>query len=171
MRRRTLTDHDRVTWASYVQHVAPLSGVAVPPPPEAHPAPTGSVPGPAPLAPKPRRPLAPIEVGAAPGGVDRATWTRFRAGKLPAARTLDLHGRTAQRAHADLHAFLGQAVADRVRCVEVITGRGSGESGGVIRREFPLWLNGSALRPLILAASHPHPANPGSVRLLLRRVR
>ena len=26
-----------------------------------------------------------------------------------------------------------------------------------------------ALRPLVLAASHPHPANPGSVRLLLRR--
>ena len=27
------------------------------------------------------------------------------------------------------------------------------------------------LRPLVLAASHPHPANPGSVRLLLRRTR
>ena len=26
------------------------------------------------------------------------------------------------------------------------------------------------IRPLILAASHPHAANPGSVRLLLRRV-
>ena len=58
-----------------------------------------------------------------------------------------------------------------MRCVEVITGRGSGEAGGVIRREFPLWLNEAALRPLVLAASHPHPANQGAVRLLLRRIR
>jgi DNA-nicking Smr family endonuclease len=39
----------------------------------------------------------------------------------------------------------------------------------VLRRELPLWLNLPALRPLVLAASHPHPANPGSVKLLLRR--
>ena len=171
MRRRILTDRDRAAWASYVQHVAPLAGAAVPPAAEPD---TPSAPPPSPpalLPPKSRHSLAPLEVGAAPGGVDRATWTRFRAGKLPPSRTLDLHGRTAQRAHADLHAFIGAALADRVRCVEVITGRGSGESGGVIRREFPLWLNGAPLRPHILAASHPHPANPGSVRLLLRRVR
>lgn len=117
------------------------------------------------------RSLAPLEVGAAPGGIDRSTWSRFRTGKLAPSRALDLHGRTARRAHAELHAFLGQAVADGARCVEIITGRGSGENGGVIRREFPLWLNDPAVRPLILAASHPHPANPGSVRLLLRRVR
>ncbi|HYZ62642.1 MAG TPA: Smr/MutS family protein, partial [Acetobacteraceae bacterium] len=120
---------------------------------------------------RPQRTLRPIEVGTAPGGVDKATWTRFRAGKLAPARTLDLHGHTAQLAHAELHTFLHQAAADRLRCVEIITGRGSGERGGVIRREFPLWLNGPALRPLILAASHPHAANPGSVRLLLRRKR
>ena len=43
----------------------------------------------------------------------------------------------------------------------MITGRGSGETGGVIRRELPLWLNLPALRPLVLAAAHPHAANPG----------
>jgi DNA-nicking Smr family endonuclease len=181
MRRRNLTDHDRAAWATYARHVAPLAGIApagpaVPPADLAEPpVPERDIPPPPPApaipAPKPRRALAPIEVGAAPGGVDRATWTRFRAGKLAPSRTLDLHGRTAHRAHADLHAFVAGAIADRVRCVEIITGRGSGESGGVIRREFPLWLNDGALRPLILAASHPHPANPGSVRLLLRRVR
>jgi DNA-nicking Smr family endonuclease len=41
----------------------------------------------------------------------------------------------------------------------------------VLKRELPHWLNEPALRPLVLAASHPHPANPGSVRLLLRRIR
>jgi DNA-nicking Smr family endonuclease len=41
----------------------------------------------------------------------------------------------------------------------------------VLRRELPLWLNLPEIRPLVLAASHPHAANPGSVRLLLRRPR
>ncbi len=123
------------------------------------------------MTPRTRPSPAPLEVGAPPGGVDRATWNRFRTGKLAAARTLDLHGRTLQRAHAELHAFLAHAAAERLRCVEIITGRGSGESGGAIRREFPLWINSPALRPMVLAASHPHPANPGSVRLLLRRAR
>jgi DNA-nicking Smr family endonuclease len=103
--------------------------------------------------------------------LDKATWTKFRTGRMEAVRTLDLHGRTAQRAHHALHAFLLAAHADGVRCVEVITGRGSGEQGGVLKRELPHWLNEPALRPLVLAATHPHPANPGSVRLLLRRVR
>jgi DNA-nicking Smr family endonuclease len=70
-----------------------------------------------------------------------------------------------------LLAFLQAAHADEVRCVEVITGRGSGEGGGVLRRELPMWLNSPSLRPLVLAATHPHPANAGAVRLLLRRPR
>ena len=41
----------------------------------------------------------------------------------------------------------------------------------MIRRELPLWLNLAELRPLVLAAAHPHAANTGSVRLLLRRIR
>jgi DNA-nicking Smr family endonuclease len=166
--RRALTDADRRAWQSYIQQVAKLPGTAAEPASMVEP--PSAAPGPAqPKRPKPAP--APLEVGTAPGGIDRATWSRFRAGKLAPTRTLDLHGRTLQHAHAELNAFLARAVAERLRCVEVITGRGSAEGGGAIRREFPLWLNSPALRPLILAASHPHPANPGSVRLLLRRAR
>lgn len=111
-----------------------------------------------------------IVIGIQPPGVDNGTWNRLRGGKLPAVRTLDLHGKTAERAHHALEHFLRAAQADHIRCVEVITGRGSAE-GGVIRRELPMWLNLPRLRPLILAGCHPHPANPGSVRLLLRRSR
>ena len=78
---------------------------------------------------------------------------------------------TAQAAYHALGSFLRNAHADRLRCVEVITGKGGGEQGGVLRREFPLWLNLPDIRPMVLAASHPHAANPGSVRLLLRRPR
>ena len=168
-RRRALTEHDRAVWAHYVREVSPLAGVVVPEPPaEAAPGPVSVAPPPAAAAPIVQR-LGPLVVGTHPPGVDKATWGRFRTGKLAASRTLDLHGRTAQRAFAALHGFLGSAMLDQVRCVEVITGRGAGEAGGVLRREFPLWLNRPDLRPLVLAAAHPHPANPGSVRLLLRR--
>lgn len=172
MTRRLLSEHDRSAWALYAQRVRPLPGVAAPPTPEPDGVPVLSTRPTGPELARPQRPrLPPLEVGAAPGGVDRSTWTKFRTGKLPPARTLDLHGHTAQRAHAELHAFLGQAMAQGLRCVEVITGRGRGEASGVIRREFALWLNGPLLRPIILAAAHPHLANPGSVRLLLRRKR
>lgn len=174
-----LTESDRVEWARFASQVSPLPGVAVPVVPET---PAAAVPGKgadagvavviaAPLAKSVARGAPPLVVGDSPGGVDRSTWARFRGGKLPAVRTLDLHGRTVQRAHGALEQFLHQAVADGVRCVEVITGRGSGEAGGVIRREFPLWLNQAPLRGLILGAAHPHALNPGSVRLLLRRSR
>jgi DNA-nicking Smr family endonuclease len=176
-RARSLTEADRATWASYAQLVARLPGVVrpeAPPVPAPSPAAAGStvVAVPHGKLPKPTiQKAVPLVVGDSPGGVDRATWTRFRTGKLAASRTLDLHGRTAQRAHAALDQFLFGCVAEGIRCVEVITGRGSGEAGGVIRREFPFWLNQPHLRPLILAAAHPHALNPGSVRLLLRRAR
>jgi DNA-nicking Smr family endonuclease len=174
-RRRTLSEADRAIWAGYVQNVAPLDGVARPDAPPAPPLPepgNAAIPGlpAAPPVPTVQR-MGPLIVGLQPPGVDNATWSRFRTGKLPAGRTLDLHGRTAQRAFFALQSFLGNAHADRLRVVEVITGRGSGEGGGVIRREFPLWLNLHELRPMVLAAAHPHAANQGSVRLLLRRPR
>ncbi len=170
-KRRVLSEHDREVWAVYAQHIRPLDGVAVP---EPKPAPEPAAPPMAMPSARPRPKVqapGPLTVGSSPGGVDRATWERFRTGNLPPVRTLDLHGRTAARAFTALQGFLSEAYADQLRCVEVITGRGSGEQGGVIRREFPLWLNLPELRPLVLAAAHPHAANPGSVRLLLRRVR
>lgn len=170
-RSRAVSEAERRDWAAYARTVRPLPGqpalaFAEPPAPTplSHPA----------HPPVPRSAGAPppsLAIGNQPGGLDNASWNRFRGGRLAPQRTLDLHGRTAQRAFHALHAFLHAAQADRVRCVEVITGRGQGEGGGILRRELPMWLNLPALRPLVLAASHPHPANPGSVRLLLRRPR
>ncbi|HUB13334.1 MAG TPA: Smr/MutS family protein [Acetobacteraceae bacterium] len=159
-------------WQSYVGQVAPLPGRPSPAlplaPPETALPPRPRLPPVGPAAAAPPQPLA---VGESPGGVDAATWQRFRGGKLPAARKLDLHGLTAQRAFNALVAFVRTAHADRLRCVEVVTGRGSGEETGVLRRELPLWLNLPDIRPLVLGAAHPHAANPGAVRLLLRRMR
>ena len=177
VRRRVLTEKDRAEWANYARAIAPLRGTtavepaslaATPPVPE-----PPAVPRPAIPVPHARvtRSTPAVAIGAHPGGIDTSSWQRFHGGKLAAARRLDLHGQTTQRAYLSLMSFLRTAHADRVRCVEVITGRGSGENGGAIRREFPLWLNLPDIRPMVLAASHPHAANQGSVRLLLRRVR
>ena len=172
-RHRALTDHDRAAWASYATLVARMPGVQplapAPTPPTQPTQPQTTLDLPPPRVPGHR--TAPLAIGDSPGGIDRATWTRFRSGKLPASRTLDLHGQTATRAHAALNHFIHTAIAEGTRCVEVITGRGSGETGGVIRREFPHWLNAPTLRAHILGAAHPHALNPGSVRLLLKRPR
>ncbi len=172
-RIKRLSEQDRSDWAHYARLISLLPGRDLP---ELPPAPESATPvvapqvQPPPLPVRHASPLAiPVAVGLQPGGLDNATWNRFRSGKLAPQRTLDLHGRTAQRAYHALHAFLAHAHAEHVRCVEVITGRGSGEGGGVIKREFPMWLNLPGLRPMVLAASHPHAANTGSVRLLLRK--
>jgi DNA-nicking Smr family endonuclease len=167
-RKNRLTEAERALWASYASRIRRLPGRA----------PLAAVPPQTTIAPQPRsRPQAnprttsaatppPLAVGTQPGGLDTASWQRLRTGKLPAVRTLDLHGYTAQRAFHALAGFLRSAHAEGQRCVEVVTGQ-----GGVLRRELPLWLNLPEFRTLILAAAHPHAANPGSVRLLLRRRR
>jgi DNA-nicking Smr family endonuclease len=86
---------------------------------------------------------------------------------------------TAHHAFAALRAFLRAAQSERLRCVEIVTGRGSLDGMGVLRRELPMWLNLPDIRPMVLAAAHPrassalhaHISNPGSVRLLLKRPR
>ncbi|MDR3524955.1 MAG: Smr/MutS family protein [Acetobacteraceae bacterium] len=175
-RPRGLTEKERQDWALFARLIRPLAGKSLPVVAEA---PVQAAPPPAvepihvhikPSKPEPIRPVA-LHVGVHPGGLDNSSWNKFRSGKLPSMRTIDLHGRTVQRAYHALHQFLIDAHADHVRCVEVITGRGAGENGGAIRRELPIWLNLPSLRPLVLAATHPHPSNPGSVRLLLRRPR
>lgn len=178
-RARKLSEADQADWAAYTSRITPLKGRASPPLPPQEPAGKPLTPA-AILPPRPKPAVVeraarerprPVGVGNQPGGIDTGTWERFRTGKLPSVRTLDLHGQTAQRAFYQLLAFIRAAHSDRVRCVEIVTGRGSGENGGVIRRELPMWLNLPELRPLVLAAAHPHAANPGSVRVLLRRVR
>ena len=183
-RTRRLTDADQAIWENYALQLSPLRGRVARKPVE--PIPPKPAPPKLPLVValpaterqgvsaqvvKTRMKAAPLAVGTAPGGLDKATWHRFQSGKLVTARTLDLHGMTAQRAFHALTSFLRSAHAEQVRCVEVVTGRGSGETGGVIRREFPHWLNLPELRPLILGAAHPHALNQGSVRLILRRIR
>lgn len=173
-RQRGLSEADRALWRAYAAEVIPLPGRALPPepaPPPAPPAPVAKVPVAA--VPTPARRWAPpdIAVNTPPSGLDDRRWRDLRRGRIAPERTIDLHGRRAQDAHAAVHAFLADAYADGLRCVAVITGRGSTTEGGVLRRELPHWLNAPDLRRIILGAAHPHRANTGSVHVLLRRRR
>lgn len=169
-RHHALTEADRADWAFLTRQITPMRGEPTRATPvESSPQPV--TPRAHPVMMPPRVFAGPVRVGLEPGGLDRASWNRFRSGKMTATRRLDLHGMTAQHAFHALRAFLRSAHAEHLRCVEVITGRGATEGTGRLRRELPMWLNLPDLRPLILAAVHPHPANPGSVRILLRRTR
>ena len=171
MPHRPLTEADRTAWSDYARHVVAFPARATPAPIPDPLLPSRLTQTPPAGIPKLKitAPLPSLATGERPAGIDDATWTRLRTGKLRSERTLDLHGQTAQRAFHSLNAFLHQAQSHRLRCVEIITGRGTGESGGILRRELPLWLNLPALRPHILALTHPHAANAGSIRVLLRR--
>lgn len=171
-RPRPLTEHDRLTWQEFARHVRRLPGRTLPDAPAPAPAAKPAAPPPLPrVTAAPRHTPSTLITGLHPPGLDRASWQRFQGGRMVPSRTLDLHGKTAQAAFHALERFLHSAHAEHLRCVEVITGRGSGEQGGVIRRELPMWLNLPSLRPLVLATCHPHPSNAGSTRLLLRRIK
>ena len=176
-RGRGLSEADLALWAAFVETIRPLRGRAPPllretPPVMPSPGPPApAAPAPIIAEPLPRRPppLSLLAIGVAPPGLDGATWERLRSGRLKPARVFDLHGLTLAEAHRVLLDAVAAARAEQWRCIEIITGRGSGAEGGAIRRELPHWLNLPTLRPLVLAAAHPHPANPGATRLLLRK--
>ncbi|MGE4480384.1 Smr/MutS family protein [Acidocella sp.] len=168
-RRQSLSPEDLELWAAYGRTLTRLM-----PGKSKLPAPAGPVipaaPPPVMEAPTPpvrhKGPPAPLGVNAAPAGVDKSTWGKFRAQKIRAEARLDLHGRTAAKAHRDVMRFVEMAHAAGLRCVEIITG-----NGDILARELPHWLNTPTLRPLILGLAHPHARNSGSVRVLLRRRR
>jgi DNA-nicking Smr family endonuclease len=169
-RRRGLSEEDLRVWAAYSRTLSRLmpgrTALILPPEP---PRPASPDPAPAPpVAAKPSLALPPPELGIdrAPAGLDKASWKNFYAGKIRVEARLDLHGHTAARAHHKVQSFLEQAHGTGMRCVEIITGKGE-----ILARELPHWLNAPALRPFILALAHPHAANTGSVRILLRRRR
>ncbi|GAP23894.1 SMR/MUTS family protein [Gluconobacter frateurii NBRC 101659] len=112
-----------------------------------------------------------LRIGVRAPGLDDTSWKRLSRGNLKVDAKLDLHGYIVQDAFDRLIEFMHRAKARNWRCVEVVTGLGSGATSGLIRRELPLWLQRADIRPMVLAVVHPHAANHGSVRILLRTKR
>lgn len=112
-----------------------------------------------------------LAIGERSPGLDNTQWRRLSRGEMRVEARLDLHGYIVQDAFEALLHFMHRARGMRWRCVEIVTGLGSGARGGTIRRELPLWLQRSDVRPMILAVVHSHNSNRGAVRILLKRRR
>ncbi|HTJ90971.1 MAG TPA: Smr/MutS family protein [Acidocella sp.] len=164
-----LSEADIKLWAAYSQTLTRLmpgrTRLALPPETPAQGA-LGEDPAPKVKPPKPLAFSSPIGTAITPSGLDKATWKKFVTGRIRATERLDLHGHTAARAHRAVILFVERAYAEQERCIEIITGNGE-----ILAHELPHWLNAPRLRPMILAVAHPHAANTGALRVLLRRIR
>lgn len=182
MARRPISDEERALWELIAKTATPLrrrrKAEPKPLPPPETPAPklakakTKAPPPqpPAPVAPPPARPHELTHGHAV--GIDKRQAERFRRGKTPIEGKIDLHGRTQQEAHDDLHHFLARAHAAGKRMVLVITGKGiTGAKTGVLRENVPRWLNEPGLRRHVLAFDYAEPQHggQGALYVLLKR--
>lgn len=122
---------------------------------------------------EPPAPPAPNLTPGALADVDKRTAERLKRGKLPIEGRLDLHGHRQEEARGELAEFLADAQAAGKRCVLVITGKGPGREGGVLRQNLPQWLNHPANRARVVAfaPAQPKDGGHGAYYLLLRRRR
>jgi DNA-nicking Smr family endonuclease len=133
-------------------------------------------PGPPHKAAPPSAPVPPSAPDLAPGAladVDKRTAERLRRGMLAIEGLLDLHRMTQDEAEQAVRAFLVESQAAGRRCVLIVTGKGAGPEGGVLRRELPRWLNLPANRARLVAfaPAQPQHGGHGAVYLLLKRRR
>ena len=95
---------------------------------------------------------------------------------------LDLHGLSVQEAFHQFMVFIDEAQQRGDRCIEIITGLGTGEEGGILRRELPHWLERVDIRHSVLEVVYAYNfykgyrkgennkrLNKGAIRILLRQ--
>lgn len=172
---------DKDLWRHVAGQAKPLSGrkplhrEALGKAPDEAPAPgqRAKQPGPPRKAPPPAPPPAPDLAPGALADVDKRTAERLRRGKLAIEGHLDLHGMTQDEAERAVRAFLAESQTAGRRCVLIVTGKGAGREGGVLRRELPRWLNlpGNRARIVAFAPAQPQHGGHGAVYLLLKRRR
>lgn len=126
-------------------------------------------------------PSAPLETPA-----NRQWARRLAKGDMPIDARLDLHGLTQAEAHGRLMRFLQIAVAQKLRVLLVITGkggkrgtRGGSDQGGaghhdapgVLRRSLRGWIKGSAVSGQVMSvhAAHHRHGGSGAWYVVLRR--
>ncbi len=93
----------------------------------------------------------------------------IKRGKLAAEAELDLHGLRLHEAELAVEKFLLHAIAEGVRAVRIITGKGQ-----VLRDALPRWLEDAPrIHPHILSLQHARPQEGGSgaFMVLLKKAR
>jgi DNA-nicking Smr family endonuclease len=175
-RKRSLSDEERVLWRTVTRSIAPLKGrkgeaEKADPPVKAEAAKLAPTPFVLPPSlPSPRRaglppPLAPI---------DRRTVRKLARGTTEIDGRIDLHGLTQAEARAVLARFLRQAQARDAKLVLVITGKGARAASdphgerGVLKRQVPMWLESTELRPLVVGFESAGTGHGGQGALYVR---
>ena len=105
-------------------------------------------------------------------GIDSSLARKFKRGKVPIEKTLDMHGLKQKEAEKSLSDFVNFSFNSNLRCVLVITGKGSGlEGGGVLKKMTPLWLNSPLNREKILSFTEAKQSDGGggALYVLLRK--
>jgi DNA-nicking Smr family endonuclease len=90
---------------------------------------------------------------------DRSPEKRIRRGRVDVAGRLDLHGMTQIEARAALAGFVAHHRADGARSVLVVTGKGRGDAGGVLKMALPGFLAG--LREHVSGYAQAHQKHGG----------
>ncbi len=172
-------EDDKDLWRRVTEDTKPLPGRR-PPPREDGPKPETPgltrKPRAAPAMPRPAEPPAPRRPELAAGAladVDKRTADRLKRGKLEIEGRLDLHGMTEEAARRAVGGFLADSQDAGKRCVLIITGKGPGPEGGVLRQALPQWLNlpNNRARLVAFAPAQPRHGGHGAVYLLLKRRR
>ena len=108
-------------------------------------------------------------------GLDRRTSENLRRGKIKIEGVLDLHGYDYYDAKNLVEQFIEDSYFSNKKCVLVITGKGDrgsfGESLGILKKSFPIWINEESLQNMVLSFSVARPKDGGSgaFYVLLRR--
>jgi len=104
-------------------------------------------------------------------GVSRERLKRLAAGRPPVGRSFDLHGMTRDQALAELEQGFARAIADGVRVLCIIHGRGLHSQGRPILKDAVYhWFRQGAYAHSVLAVM-PQPGSGGGACLLLLRRR
>ncbi len=106
-------------------------------------------------------------------GIDKRTHERFTKGEMAIDARLDLHGMTQDAAHAALLRFVERSAAAGLRCLLIVTGKGTRDGTGVLKAQVPRWLNEAGTRPYLLAIhrARPQHGGDGALYVLLKRKR
>jgi DNA-nicking Smr family endonuclease len=108
-------------------------------------------------------------------GVQLQAVRSLTQGHIPTDARLDLHGYTQTEAELAFTKFIKQSAYEGMKCVLVITGRGSRSASGqgVLRGALPSWVNEPQNRPFILYYNYAksYHGGEGAFYFLLRTKR
>jgi DNA-nicking Smr family endonuclease len=185
MARRRLSPEERAAWHQLARSVRPLTASAPAPESDGE-KPDAAAARDVALAPKSEHCLmksitVPEQSQSRSGPVDvlDSSWERsIKRGRLQPEMTIDLHGHSLATAHQRLDRALGDAVADGVRVLLVITGKSREKAGsrdrsgrGAIRAEIADWLDRSPFSAHIASIRNAHPRHggAGAIYVIMRR--